>query len=1068
MKANQLVSFNLLLFSFILFTFKLSSQAEYKQAMYDTDVNFYDVCRMAENYFSTIDRFKKGSGWNEFMRWKSENEGKYYPNGNRSNVDHYIAAKAYQEFTKNAMSRSANPPWIDLGPYNSNNYNPGVTHGIGRIECFEVNRQNQNELYMGSRSGGFWKTMDGGKTWKNTTDYLVASGVNTMDTDPLNFYDVLINVRNAANGLSHGVYRSTDGGNTWKPTILNSTNGFGGLGKNLVVYSVRFHPLVKNVIFIATNYGLYRSSDNLMTYTLFLSGANITDIEFHPTDPNYIYLVQTNTAVKSTLTISNDMGLIFKASGILPNYYYGGNNIKGFLDVNPVKPNNIYFASGNSLYISYDKGLNFIEFGKKALYNIGNFAISDVDTLHIIGGDVNLEGSNDGGITFTQLNEYYQTTPDSKYTHADLRAARCINGVFYIGTDGYFCRSFDFGNSWERLNNGTGVREFYRIGICQSDKNVVMAGSQDNGTSILDEFGWLEWNVGDGMEAIIHPLNRNMMVGSQQYGPRYLTLDGGQTLLSTYNPEGNSDYSDWIAPLVIDPADHMKIYHFSKNMFESNQFGYPFTWSLVGSPKKGSLQHAAIADNNSNLIVVSAYTNLQLSIDKGLTWNAIDSGLPSYEIANICFDPKFDSTLVVCFDRYEADNQKIFISHNLGKTWTNITYNIGNMPIRSLAIDHTPERNIYVGGEIGVYTKSMNSRNWELYNSNLPNVTVTDFEIHYGSNTLKAATWGRGLWEVPLKNRESYPKINKIIPSEIVGPNYNIPVDSQMNIAAIISYDKTLSEVYLLWSYDNKTLHNKIAMTLNQNQWLTVSAIPSSLGKEVVYFKVLAIGNNQDTSETYTFMYRQKNFCFPITETQKIKTCNYFVLEKDTFYRSISFERTYKNVNMCDSTIRYIVIVETKPINTVSVSNNELISNEANATSYQWLDCEKQYAPIVGQTKRNLNIGKNGVYAVQVIRYSCIDTSACIPLRIVGNIDLKIEVDVSIIPNPNQGDFIVISSSKMKDAVLDIYQLDGKKLFSKKINEKDQNIKVQLVPGIYIAVFRNKLTKVHKKLYITQ
>jgi photosystem II stability/assembly factor-like uncharacterized protein len=1012
---------------------------------------------------------KKGSGWNEFKRWKSENEGKYYPDGNRSNVDHYIAAKAYQEFTKNAVSRSANPPRIDLGPYRADNITSGYNPGIGRIECFEVNRQNQNELYMGSRSGGFWKTMDGGKTWKNTADYLVASGVNTMDTDPLNFNEVLINVRNAGNGYTHGVYRSTDGGNTWYETIFNSKIGFGGLGKNLVVYSVRFHPLVKNVIFIATNIGLYRSSDNLMTYTLLLSGANITDIEFHPTDPNYIYLVQTNTPVKSTLTISNDMGITFKASGILPNYY-GVNNINGFLDVTPAKPNNVYFASGNgnSVYKSNDRGASFVKVGNMSSNSVGYFAISDIDTLNMISGYLNLEGSNDGGVNFTQINEWNKTIPNTKYTHADLRVAQCINGVFYIGTDGYFCRSSDFGNSWVRLNNGTGVREFYRIGISQSDKNVLMAGSQDNGTSILNEFGWLEWNGADGMEAIIHPLNRNIMVGSWQYGTRHLTLDGGESLIYSYNPEGDNNYADWLAPLVIDPADHMKIYHFSDKMFVSNQFGNPFTWSLVGSPKTFSLQHAAIAENNSNLIVVSTYSYLLLSIDKGLTWNANNSGLPSYNIADVCFDPKFDSTLVVCFDRYEEDNQKIFISHNLGKTWTNITYNIGNMPIRSLAIDHTPERNIYVGGEIGVYTKSMNSRNWELYNSNLPNVTVRDFEIHYGSNTLKAATWGRGLWEVQLKNRESYPKINKIIPSDIVGPNYNIPVDSQMNIAAIINYDKTLSEVYLLWSYDNKTLHNKIAMTLNQNQWHTVSAIPSSLGKEVVYFKVVAIGSNQDTSETYTFMYRQKDPCDPITESKKIRTCKYFVIEKDTIFRSGSYERIYKDIYLCDSIIQYNVIIDTKPNNTLSISNTELISNEANATSYQWLDCENQYTPLVGQTKRNLSIEKSGIYAVELKKFSCIDTSACAPLLISGTVESNFDLEISLIPNPNQGDFIVISSSKLKDAVLDIYQLDGKKLFSKKINEKGQNIKVQLVPGIYIAVFRSKLIEVHKKLYITQ
>ena len=59
----------------------------------------------------------------------------------------------------------------------------------------------------------------------------------------------------------------------------------------------------------------------------------------------------------------------------------------------------------------------------------------------------------------------------------------------------------------------------------------------------------------------------------------------------------------------------------------------------------------------------------------------------------------------------------------------------------------------------------MSDTTWRLYNELLPNATVRDLEIHNGSNTLKAATWGRGLWEVDLIDRLSYPKINTVLPS---------------------------------------------------------------------------------------------------------------------------------------------------------------------------------------------------------------------------------------------------------------------------------------------------------------
>lgn len=104
---------------FLIFIGYSHGQEAYKQAMYDANINFYEVCDMAEQYFSTIDRFKKGSGWNEFMRWKSENEGKYFPDGNRQHVDPLLGAKIFQSFKKNQPYRSVNPAWKDLGPYSA-------------------------------------------------------------------------------------------------------------------------------------------------------------------------------------------------------------------------------------------------------------------------------------------------------------------------------------------------------------------------------------------------------------------------------------------------------------------------------------------------------------------------------------------------------------------------------------------------------------------------------------------------------------------------------------------------------------------------------------------------------------------------------------------------------------------------------------------------------------------------------------------------------------------------------------------------------------------------------------
>ena len=100
--------------------------------------------------------------------------------------------------------------------------------------CKSVNR-----IYLGSRSGGFWKTIDGGNTWVNTTDFLFAAGVNTIAVSPENPNHVLINVRNSNNGVTHGIYKSTDAGETWSITNFNPDNlSWGGLGTYNSIYKI--------------------------------------------------------------------------------------------------------------------------------------------------------------------------------------------------------------------------------------------------------------------------------------------------------------------------------------------------------------------------------------------------------------------------------------------------------------------------------------------------------------------------------------------------------------------------------------------------------------------------------------------------------------------------------------------------------------------------------------------------------------------------------------------------------------------------------------------------------------
>ena len=853
----------------------LSQSVSYKDMMMDNSYNFYEVVDAANNYFD-LNGKGKGSGYKIFERWRSENESKYFPSGNRSNVNHYLPQEAYSEFVGsqyNLKHKTSFPNgWVELGPWDANNVTSHYSPGIGRVETFWVNPNDNNHMFIGSRSGGFWRTNDGGANWENTTDFLVASGVPALAVNPNNINEVLISVEHGGAGYTHGIYRSTNGGATWSISDFNPTNlGWGGLGDNEHIYKIAYHPNVANQVFICSTKGLFVSNDNLKSWTSPFNGRT-TDVDFHPTKNTTIYAYRYNSPDASRIKISTNGGNSFSNGGSLPN----NDNKRVYLSISPSEPSQIYAASTNNVYKSTNEGSSFTALSNPNSSGLA-FAVSDVNTNNMIYGYVDLFASTDGGLTFTQKTEW--ANQNDAYIHADLRIAQCINGTFYVGTDGYFAKSDDNGNTWTRLNDGTAIREFYAVGLGQGNYDLNMAGSQDNGSSILNKNGWVEWNGGDGMEAIVHPLNYDWMIGSWQYGTRNYTHNGGLNRRGCGNPDGGSGKAAWEAPFLQNPQNSMQVYHFSDTLYAGNNFGRQ--WQFKSDPNIGVIGEAAISETDSNVIAIARNNQIRITNNGGESWTNIENGLPGYYVRDIAFDPRDENRIIVVYNRYQNDNKKVYISNDQGATWQNITYNLGNMPLRTVVIDHSDSSYIYVGGEIGVYFKSKSATQWTLYNNNLPNVTVKDLEIHYGSNTLRAATWGRGLWEYTLVGRNNFQSITHTNISNT--PTDDLPKDGvDQYITSIIKSDQTLSEVKVLWNVNNFSLDSSLTMeNIGDNTWKSTKPISSNNLGEHIYFKVIAKTESGNQSETYVFDYltREFNYCIPATNGAGSDYINFVKLE---------------------------------------------------------------------------------------------------------------------------------------------------------------------------------------------
>lgn len=856
-----------LVLSCLVFITQFSIYSQSIRDWIENDSISLDSLEYKANQYFKIKGTGKGSGYKPYQRWLSDNKSRYYPEGDRLNTNPYFVSDAYEQFTsilqkvnkQNTKLSSENAQWFDWGPSSVDSITDHHNSGLGRVETFWVHPEDENLLYLGTRSGGFWRSTDGGLSWINTTDNMVATGVNSISANLNNPDSVLIAVQNSSNYTSHGIYKSIDGGLTWELTNFKPDNlGWGGLGSSRKTFKIVQHWSNPNIVYVGTSKGFYRSDDYLETWEQITTSGYIRDIELHPTADSIVYIYNniSSSSIPNQIMVSKDWGRTFTPSDILE----GNDHARCRIATTPLEPDAVYVASSNGLWKSTDLGENF-NFIIDTDESCGGLSVSDTEQGVVLMGYVDIEVSVNDGTTFSVVTDWSDTSPDSNYVHADLRTADCINGNFYIGTDGYLCVSKNNGETWTRLNNSTGIRENYRMSNSQNNQNIFVSGSQDNGTSFHFN-SWIEWYGGDGMDNFIHPLNPNYMMSNTQNGGNCRSLDGGQTRNRLQNVYRGKDVAAWVSPLVLDPLNSMHSWHFAEGIEKSNDFGS--TWSVYAEPLIGIIEHAEIANNDNNIIVISRDENIYLSKNKGITFNQISDGLPDYNWTDLEFDPNRDSTIVITNNKYSDNGEKIFISHDLGETWDNITFNLGNLPIRSAIIDHSLERNIYVGTEIGVYYKPMDGNFWNFVADGLPNVAVKDLQINWASNTLFAATWGRGIWSAPLVNRKSYPKITQIEISDEV--TFSTPVQgSEQYVSASINYQEEISSAFIKWSVDTIDLDSIIYMEKSETgNWISHSAIDNELSSgSMVYFVVYAVGSNEDTTQSYRFNYeiKPKNYC---------------------------------------------------------------------------------------------------------------------------------------------------------------------------------------------------------------
>jgi photosystem II stability/assembly factor-like uncharacterized protein len=756
---------------------------------------------------------RKSKGWKWIKRWEDFQTQRMQSDGGLLDWEVYArAAQAVVEQKAAAAKTVTGSSWVPLGP---NNYAvpgyPSWETGIGRINCIAFHPTIATTFWVGVAQGGVWKTVDDGLSWTPLTDDLPMLRISDICVNPANPDEIYIAVgdmayfgagltlddrkRHTHYGL--GVYKTTDGGQTWNPTGLSvpQTDFDFSLTARVLI-----HPTNTLSLVAAGTNGIWTSANAGASWTQ-VHDSIIWDMEMDPTNPQILYA---STGYRATLEMGS--ASIMKSTNfgatwtVLPTGIPGRGTVQRIeLAVAPSDPNYVYAlcagmdAGFGGLYRSTNAGTtwalqatspNILEWwdgfggGGQGWYDLA-IIVNPTDRNTIYTGGVNMWASTDGGVSWNGCSYWQNDFGPSLHADQHQFALNPLNNKYYVCNDGglYAATQINIGSwddamnlpgyqwptSWQKLSAGMQTTSFYRCSTTPAASGNLIAGAQDNGTYFYNGTTWYNIFGGDGMECILHPTNPQTLYGSSQYGYLSGSNDGG---LTTFGLGGISEYGEWTTPFLLHPTNANIMFAAYGNVHKSSDAGnswipisnFPIN-SGLGQPNISSA--LAISKSNPDYLYVAkrfydSYgepSALWVTTNGGATWTDRTAGLPdSLYFTYIAVDADDPATAWVTTGGF-VPGVKIFKTTNAGATWANVSLNLPNLQSNCVLHDGLHNHNpIYVGLDVGVYYFNDTLSSWELYATDLPNVIVSELELDAPNQQIVAATFGRGLWGVSLKD----------------------------------------------------------------------------------------------------------------------------------------------------------------------------------------------------------------------------------------------------------------------------------------------------------------------------
>jgi photosystem II stability/assembly factor-like uncharacterized protein len=639
--------------------------------------------------------------------------------------------------------------------------------------------RSSSTLYVGAGDpfdvgmGGFMvKSTDGGDTW--SSPFLLPGASTAQGVQGLKILDIKVEPSQGLDivlvGTDAGLFRSPDGGQTYTkvpslpgPQVWSLAPTSAGW---LATCDTNTSPHTSSI---------YVSRDQGATWSAISNAGGVytnvgrTTLGVGQPGDSIVYAYAANPAenAQGDLFRSADGGLTWKALGLA--------------------------SKAIPVQTDQQKDLNLM--GKQAWYNqmiLVDPTDSTRNTVYL-GGQYCSAKSTDGGVTWAILTEWLGRS-GLPYVHADFHcaAAATLGGQsrIYFGTDGGIFVSANGGATFDDTRNvGVVSHLLYTLTASPASPGRFLTGLQDNGTRLRETSASSVFNQvrgGDGFGVAWSQANNATALSAYTYGDIQRSTQNppeDQSRWSDYQAGltgvGDANTTYFVTPLYAPPASAdptgTVFYTYDKvgGIFRANGSA---GWARIATQGQGGLGPTRIVRSVSHGIGVSPLDPgtiaaagsggyVLVSQTGGNSWQEVYLGayvaptpdpnarVPGWTGYNANVAWASNDLLYVCSESPLAGSPRVARSADVGLTWTNATGNLPDVPVTKLAVDPLdPSGNrVYAATFLGVYRTTNGGASWQLLGRGLPQMRVTDLYLDPGGLSLAAATWGRGIWQIPLR-----------------------------------------------------------------------------------------------------------------------------------------------------------------------------------------------------------------------------------------------------------------------------------------------------------------------------